>query len=177
MLRHFVPRNDKYEDLSANWDIELCHSLIKDTVSTHFDTLFDLKDSEEYQHFCGTIIYRKNIDCCRDGVHTVSTILDLGLVEGVSEVIVNGQSVGIQYYGRRIFDLSPFLTEGQNDLEIRVITTMGNYLKTLSREENLTTWLYVNHPKRDQPLQPMGIIGPVKLFKTVITSPEGTIPH
>ena len=173
----FVPRNDKYEDFSANWDIELCHSLIKDTVSIHFDTLFDLKDSEEYQHFCGTIIYRKTIDCCRDGVHTVSTILDLGLVEGVSEVIVNGQSVGIQYYGRRIFDLTPFLAEGQNDLEIRVITTMGNYLKTLSREENLTTWLYVNHPKRDQPLQPMGIIGPVKLFKTVITSPEGTIPH
>jgi len=173
----FVPRNDKYEDLSANWDIELCHSLMKDTVSTHFDTLFDLKDSETYQHFCGTIIYRKNIHFDKDVARNVSTILDLGLVEGVSEVIVNGQSAGVRYYGRRLYDLSPFLAEGQNDLEIRVITTMGNYLKTLSREENLTTWLYVNHPKRDQPLQPMGIIGPVKLFKTVITSPEGTIPH
>ena len=173
----FVPRNDKYEDLSANWDIELCHSLMKDTVSTHFDTLFDLKDSETYQHFCGTIIYRKIIHFDKDVARNVSTILDLGLVEGVSEVIVNGQSAGVRYYGRRLYDLSPFLAEGQNDLEIRVITTMGNYLKTLSREENLTTWLYVNHPKRDQPLQPMGIIGPVKLFKTVITSPEGTIPH
>ena len=173
----FVPRNDKYEDLSANWDIELCHSLIKDTVSTHFDTLFDLKDSETYQHFCGTIIYRKNIHFDKDVARNVSTILDLGLVEGVSEVIVNGQPAGVRYYGRRLYDLSPFLTEGQNDLEIRVITTMGNYLKTFSREENLTTWLYVNHPKRDQPLQPMGLIGPVKLFKTVITSPEGTIPY
>lgn len=174
---HSIIKGMPAEDLSNDWDISLCHSLLKDTINAHFDTLFDLKDSETYQHFCGTIIYRKNIHFDKDVARNVSTILDLGLVEGVSEVIVNGQSVGIQYYGRRIFDLSPFLTEGQNDLEIRVITTMGNYLKTFSREENLTTWLYVNHPKRDQPLQPMGIIGPVKLFKTVITSPDGTIPH
>jgi hypothetical protein len=41
---------------------------------------------------------------------------------------------------------------------------MGNYLKTLSREENPTTWIYVNHPKRDQPFQPMGLLGPVRLY-------------
>ena len=33
-----------------------------------------LKDSEEYQHFSGTIIYRKTIDLLgTDGVHTVPT--------------------------------------------------------------------------------------------------------
>ena len=101
----------------------------------------------------------------RDDVHTVSTILDLGLVEGVSEVLVNGQSLGVQYFGRRLYDLSEAIHAGQNDLEIRVTTTMGNYLKTFSREENPTTWIYVNHPKRDQPLQPMGLLGPVRLFK------------
>ena len=174
---HSINREMPADNLSNSWDITLCHSLLKDTINAHFDTLFDLKDSETYQHFCGTIIYRKNIHFDKDVARNVSTILDLGLVEGVSEVIVNGQPAGVRYYGRRLYDLSPFLAEGQNDLEIRVITTMGNYLKTLSREENLTTWLYVNHPKRDQPLQPMGLIGPVKLFKTAITSPEGTIPH
>ena len=159
------PRNDEYEDLSANWDIELYHSFLKDTISTHFDTLFDLKDSETYQHFCGTIVYRKNIDVGRDVARNVSTIMDLGLVEGVSEVFVNGQPLGVQYYGRRIYDLSPALREGNNDLEVRVTTTMGNYLKTFSREENPTTWIYVNHPRREQPLQPMGMIGPVKLYQ------------
>jgi len=155
-----------FTDLSDNWDIELCHSLLHDTTSTHFDTLFDLKDSEMYQHFCGTIVYRKTIDTGRDGVHTVSTILDLGLVEGVSEVFVNGQSAGVQYFGRRLYDLSDYLQDGANDLEVHVTTTMGNYLKTYSREENPTTWIYINHPKRDQPLQPMGLIGPVKLHQT-----------
>ena len=153
------------KDLSKDWDILLRHSLLHDTTITHFDTLFDLKDNEEYQHFCGTIVYRKNIHLGGDVACNVSTILDLGLVEGVSEVFVNGQSLGVQYFGRRIFDLTPALREGDNDLEVRVTTTMGNYLKTFSREENPTTWIYVNHPRRDQPLQPMGLIGPVKLYQ------------
>ena len=152
-------------DLSNDWDVQLHHSLLQDTTSTHFDTLFDLKDNEDYQHFCGTIVYRKTIDLGRDGVHTVSTILDLGLVEGVSEVFVNGLSAGVQYFGRRIYDITDYLQEGENDLEVRVTTTMGNYLKTFSREENPTTWVYVNHPRREQPLQPMGLLGPVTLYK------------
>ena len=156
-------------DLSEGWNITLCHSLLHDTTTAHFDTLFDLKDSEEYQHFCGTIVYWKTIDHLGiDGACTVSTILDLGLVEGVSEVFINGQSIGVQYFGRRLYDLNKALHEGQNDIEVRVTTTMGNYLKTISREDNPTTWIYVNHPRRDQPLQPMGLLGPVRIYKTDI---------
>jgi hypothetical protein len=152
-------------DLSEDWDITLCHSLLYDTTNAHFDTLFDLKDCEAYQHFSGTIIYQKTINMDKDVARNISTILDLGLVEGVSEVFVNGQSIVVQYFGRRIYDIGKHLKEGQNDIEIRVTTTMGNYLKTFGREENQTTWVYVNHPRREQPLQPMGIIGPVKLYK------------
>jgi hypothetical protein len=157
----YLPAND----LSSDWDIELIHALLDTTIHTHFDTLFDLKDHPETQHFAGTIVYRKTIHCDngRDGACTVSTAIDLGLVEGVSEVFVNGQSAGVKYYGRRQYDISDLLHKGGNELEIRVITTLGNYLKTLTKEENPTTWIYVNHPKRDQPLQPTGLIGPVKL--------------
>ena len=146
----YLPAND----LSSDWDIELIHALLDTTIHTHFDTLFDLKDHPETQHFAGTIIYRKTIS--NDG-----NILDLGLVEGVSEVFVNGQFAGVKYYGRRIYDIGNLLHEGDNDLEIRVTTTLGNYLKTFTKEDNPTVWIYVNHPKRDQPLQPMGMIGPV----------------
>ncbi len=155
-------------DLSEGWDVTLCHSLLHDTTSIHFDSLFDLKDSELYQHFCGTIVYQKTIETSRNGANTVSTILDLGLVEGVSEVFINGQSAGVQYFGRRIYDLTDYVHEGKNDLEIHVTTTMGNYLKTFSHEENPTTWIYVNHPRREQPLQPMGLLGPVKIYKPKI---------
>ena len=152
-------------DISTDWDVELIHARLDTILHTHFDTLFDLKDHPETQHFAGTIVYRKTIHCDngRDGACTVSTAIDLGLVEGVSEVFVNGQSAGVKYYGRRQYDISDLLHEGDNELEIRVTTTLGNYLKTLTKEENPTTWIYVNHPKRDQPLQPTGLIGPVKL--------------
>ena len=146
-------------DLSTDWDVELIHARLDTILHTHFDTLFDLKDHPETQHFAGTIVYRKTIP-----MDTLNPcVLDLGLVEGISEVFVNGQSAGVKYYGRRQYDISNLLREGENNLEIRVTTTLGNYLKTLTKEENPTTWIYVNHPKRDQPLQPTGLIGPVKL--------------
>ena len=149
-------------NLSKDWNITLCHSLLHNTTNTHFDTLFDLKDSEKHQHFCGTIIYHKTINLPK----AEKLVLNLGKVEGISEVFINGQSAGAQYFGRRIYDISDYLQDGTNDLEIHVTTTMGNYLKTFSREENPTTWIYVNHPKREQPLQPMGLLGPVNLYQT-----------
>lgn len=145
-------------DLSNDWDVEFIHARLDTAIRTHFDTLFDLKDRPETQHFAGTIVYRKTIQ-------NQGNILDLGLAEGVSEVFVNGQSAGVKYYGRRIYDIGDLLHESDNDLEIRVTTTLGNYLKTFTKEDNPTVWVYVNHPKRDQPLQPAGMIGPVKLIK------------
>jgi len=149
------------------WEVELVHARLDTTFETHFDTLFDLKDHPDYQHFAGTIIYRKSIsedELKGVGVTNQGCILDLGLVEGVSEVIVNGHPAGVRYYGRRIYDIGNLLHEGDNELEIRVTTTLGNYLKTLSKEENPTTWVYVNHPRRDQGLQAMGLVGPVTLY-------------
>ena len=145
-------------DLSNDWDVEFIHTRLDTAIRTHFDTLFDLKDRPETQHFAGTIVYRKTIQ-------NQGNILDLGLVEGVSEVFVNGQSAGVRYYGRRLCDIGDMLHNGDNDLEIRVTTTLGNYLKTFTKEDNPTVWVYVNHPKRDHPLQPAGMIGPVKLIK------------
>ena len=141
-----------------DWDVELIHARLDTVIHTHFDTLFELKNHPETQHFAGTIVYRKTIQ-------NNGNILDLGLVEGVSEVFVNGQSVGVKYYGRRIYDIGDLLHDGDNDLEIRVTTTLGNYLKTFKKEDNPTVWVYVNHPKRDQPLQPAGMIGPVTISK------------
>ena len=149
--------NNVFDDLSHDWDIELVHARLDTTIHAHFDTLFDLKDHPETQHFAGTIVYRKTIQ--NNGNN-----LDLGLVEGVSKVFVNGQSAGVKYYGRRIYDIGDLLHEGDNDLEIRITTTLGNYLKTFTKEDNPTVWIYVNHPKRDQPLQPAGMIGPVTCF-------------
>jgi hypothetical protein len=163
--QNFASLQQDKTDISTDWDVELIHARLDTVIHTHFDTLFDLKDHPAFQHFAGTIVYRKTIHC-RDDVHNISTgntVLDLGLVEGISEVFVNGQSAGVHYYGRRQYDIGNLLHEGDNELEIRVTTTLGNYLKTFTKEDNPTVWIYVNHPKRDQPLQPMGMMGKVRI--------------
>ena len=83
--------------------------------------------------------------------------MNLGQVFGITDVFVNQQPVGVKWFGRRIYDLSSFLKPGKNELEIRLTTTMGNYLKTLKENENAQYW--VNRPGREQEIQSMGIVG------------------
>jgi hypothetical protein len=85
-------------------------------------------------------------------------ILDLGKVYGVSELSVNGISKGVQWYGKRKFALE----NGENRLEIRVTATMGNYLKTLTKNPVAQYW--TNEGKKDQPIQSMGMAGPVTIY-------------
>ena len=155
-------------DLTSGWQMEFVPyavvsgeggCTISDTIQT--DTLFDLKDTEAYQHFAGTIVYRKTFEAQPQA----TTLLNLGTVEGVTEVLVNGQSAGVRYFGRRIYDLSDLVAEGENSLEIRVTTTLGNWMKTFSREENLPAWVYLNNRNHTQELQPQGMLGPVSLYR------------
>ena len=154
---HVEIRHDTTLKLAGGWDVELVHARLDTVVKTHFDTLFDLKDHPDYQHFAGTIIYRKTINYCGDVTGCVTPWLDLGRVDGVSELFVNGQSAGVKYYGRRLYDLDGLLHEGENELEVHVVTTLGNYMKTFTREENPTAWVYLNRKNHEQPLQSMGM--------------------
>lgn len=150
--------NLNVNDLSNDWMVELRHSRTDTIMETHFDTLTDLKELEDYKHFTGTIVYKKSFE-----LYEISrTILNLGTVEGVAEVFINGQSAGVRYFGRCLFDISDFVKEGNNEIEIHVVTTMGNYMKTMT--DNLVAKIYVNRKGREQEYQPMGMLGPVKVY-------------
>ena len=120
------------------------------------ETLKDLKDTD-FVNFTGTAIYKKKLDG-----NSKATFLNLGQVYGISEVLVNGKSCGIQWYGKRVYNIAPFMQKDANDLEIRVTTTMGNYMKTL--KDNKTAQKFTNRPSREQPTQSMGLAGPVTVY-------------
>jgi len=148
-----------YETLNENWDVEFRHSIENTTKKAHFDKLIDLKDSPEYLPFCGTVIYRKTITVASPE----KMLLNLGLVHGVNELYVNGQACGTKWYGRRIYDISDKLKKGKNEIEVHVITIMGNYLKTLKDNKIAQAW--VNRKNGPQLDQPMGLVGPVAIYK------------
>ena len=146
-------------DLSADWEVEFRHSREHTVQKARFDRLKDLKDTD-YVDFCGTVIYRKEIDVDNPN----DTFLNLGLVHGISELFVNGESRGVKWYGRRIYPLGNILKPGKNQLEIHVVTVMGNYMKTL--KENKTAQLWT----RRQDIQPMGWVGPASLYRSIINN-------
>ena len=124
--------------------------------SAYFEKLQDLKDTD-YVNFSGTVVYKKKIYVSSP----IGMMLNLGLVHGVSEVFVNGQSCGVKWYGRRIYPIATQLKMGDNIIEVHVVTVMGNYLKTLTDNKIAQRWT------RKQDIQSMGLVGPVIIYKDI----------
>ena len=147
--------NSKF--LNIGWNLELRHSREGWVKTMLMDELKDLKDTE-YVNFTGTVIYR-----CKISISEVAPVfLNLGKVWGVSEVLVNGKDCGVKWYGNRIYNIADKLLKGSNEIEIRITTTMGNYMKTLT--ENETAQKFTVLKTKNQPIQSMGLVGPVTIY-------------
>ena len=139
------------------WTAEFRH--IDGTVRTvEFFKLADLKDLPEWVNFSGTVTYKMEMSVN----DSKPAWLNLGKVVGVSEVTLNGKNLGVQWYGRRIFSLGDAWQSGKNSLEVKVVTSMGNYMKTL--KDNPVAQYWTNEKRKDQPIQSMGLIGPVTIY-------------
>ena len=111
------------------------------------NNLTDLKEMPDFVHFSGTVIYRNSFRCeGGDGL-----IVNLGKVYGTSELVINGESCGVLWYGRRIFYPDGLLRDGENTIEVIVTTSMGNYMKSLS--DNPVAQYWTNEGNKHQPLQ------------------------
>jgi hypothetical protein len=144
--------------LEQKWSAEFRHS--DGSVKTkEMNKLSDLKELPEEVNFSGTVVYRNTFQ--HSGQQALQ-YLNLGKVYGISKVLVNGKDAGTQWYGRRIYNIDHLLKKGTNQLEIQVITTMGNYMKTL--KDNPVAQYWTNEKRKVQPLQSMGLQGPVHVY-------------
>jgi hypothetical protein len=147
------------KELSNNWNAEFMHydgTIKKDELSK----LTDLKELPEYAHFAGTVIYRNVFEITDT---RTAQYLNLGNVFGICEVKINGVEAGTQWFGRRIYHIDGLLHKGINEIEIKVVTVMVNYMKTL--KDNVVAQYWTNLKKKDQPLQSMGLVGPVTVYQ------------
>jgi hypothetical protein len=145
-------------EISGPWEVEFHHFREETVKQDTMDMLTDLKDIPEYEGFCGTVIYRKRISL--EG--RLPGYINLGQVYGVAKLIVNGSECGLRWYGNRIFDFGQFLKTGMNDIEIHVITELGNYMRTLTDNPVARYWMH--RKGKEQPLMPMGLTGPVTMY-------------
>jgi hypothetical protein len=154
-----VKRNDQTALLIKNpWFVTGRH-VNGATITKEMENLSDLKEIPDWVNFCGTIIYQNNFI-----VEDQSKIkyLDLGKAFGISELFVNGKNAGVKWYGRRIYPVGVFIRNGNNTIEIKIVTTMGNYLKSLT--DNPIAQYWTNEGRTTQPIQSTGLQGPVTLY-------------
>ena len=118
----------------------------------------ELPLGEEGRHFSGTATYRTTLR--RDAAGTAT--LDLGRVETVATVFVNGRKV-------RTLWAPPYrcqieLKAGENELRVEVANTWFNRLVYDAGlpEAQRKTWT-IGAPKKGAPLEPAGLLGPVTL--------------
>jgi len=144
--------------LSAVWEATFMH--MDGTVQTQKMTeLADLKDLPDFSHFAGTVSYKTNLSLSNP---VNLRYLDLGKIFGIAELVVNGENLGVKWYGRRAYAIGSLLKKGTNSIEVKVTTVMLNYMKSLT--ENVTAQYWTNNIKKEQPLQSMGLVGPINLF-------------
>ena len=120
--------------------------------------LQDLKDVPEYQNFMGDVTYRTTVNLSGS---RKPKYINLGQVADICELSVNGTPCGVKWFGRRIYDISSLLVEGENTIEVKVTTLMNNYLHAM--KDNTVVQRFIL--RRNNPLVPAGLIGPVKLYR------------
>jgi hypothetical protein len=114
----------------------------------------DFNEREDLKSFAGTNIYRKQLSIDKAGA---PLWLNLGHVHAISELAINDHDLGVRWYGEHLYDVSSAVVPGLNNISIKVVTTLGNYMKTL--EDNPTAHAWTSNT----PFYPMGLIHPVRL--------------
>ena len=116
--------------LDDNWTI---HFAAHDGETTKLkkSPLFDFASSDdpEIRHFAGTATYRSTFRLRRKDLRGEDPImLNLGQVESVARITVNGQDMGTVWTAPYALDVRPALRRGKNTIEIEVANLWVNRL-------------------------------------------------
>ena len=123
-------------------------------------------DKDAIKHYSGTTTYYKTFNLQSSGKQT---IIDLGAVSNIAELWCNDKKVGVKWAPPFTFDISEFVTNGENRLEIKVTNTWHNQLifDNQRPKDKKKTWT-TNPPKKDETeLEDSGLIGPV-VIKSIL---------
>ncbi len=135
--------------------------------SVKWNELIDWTSSEEpgIRYFSGTATY--SIQFEMSGAASGDFWLDLGKVNEVGEVSIDGQDLGTVWtFPFRVIVPAKLLSEGSHLLEVKVTNVWNNRLvgdQFLPEEERLTRTNMKGQHTKSSPLVPSGLLGPVNL--------------
>jgi hypothetical protein len=144
--------------VATEWQVAFRHAVEDRSFERTLRPLEDLSLSPdpEVASFAGTLVYRTVFDV---GDRPLDR-LDLGAANGVTEVRLNGQPLGVRWWGRHTYDVAGVLRPGSNTLEVEVTTVVANYARSLTDNPAAQRWSGWYPPIST------GLVGPVELLKT-----------
>ncbi|MDD8026775.1 MAG: glycosyl hydrolase [Acidobacteriota bacterium] len=127
--------------------------------------LLDLSEhpAEGVRHFSGTAVYETEFE---GPVSSARVVLDLGRIEVMARVRLNGRELGVLWRPPFRIDAGGAVRPGRNKLEVEVANLwlnrlIGDAARPANERPARTTW---NPFEAETPLPSSGLIGPVRLL-------------
>ena len=125
-------------------------------------------DEPGVKYYSGTARYKKTFSLTTKDITGNELILDLGNVQEMASININGHFMQVMWSAPFRFDITPFVQTGNNELEVEVVNMWPNRLigdGKLPENQRLTK-TNINKfdaPDADKYLRESGLIGPVKI--------------
>lgn len=154
-------------EVTQPWNISFPKDWGIDTLSIQMDELKaweDISLSNEGKSYSGTAHYSNSFNL-NEFQHDKSYLLDLGRVEMIAKVYINGKYVDTKWCYPYQMEISRYLKEGNNLLEVDVTSTWFNRLTYDAGlpENERKTWT-ISGPESGSTLIEYGLLGPVNIF-------------
>lgn len=148
----FVPDKAREVMTLAQWSVKA------DTLEMYNQALGDWRENDQLK-YCGQEgTYTTRISVKKS--KKTQYFLDLGKVYYSAELAINGMAAGKRIYAPFLFNVTPYLKNGQNEIVVKVTPSLYNeYVKRGIDKDRLFKTL------KESPLASQGLAGPVKLLE------------
>lgn len=153
-----------FEDLSSSWSIKFDGLGCQKTIDCRQLMPWNESKDTSIRYYSGTATYTKHLELKR--IPKTEYYLDLGKVNELAEVIVNGQSAGILWRAPFRCRVDKLLHKGDNTIQVKVTNLWVNRL--IGDEQpgaKRLTWTSRKFYDSTDPLRQSGMLGPAILYK------------
>ena len=163
----------KVKQIDSPWKVEFSNELSglplkapKPFVTDELKSLTQY-DDEDIKYYSGTVKYFNTFELDKNEDNKV--FLDLGNVQELADIYINDIKVGTSWFAPFRMEITDFVKEGENQLQVDVVNLWVNRLigdskkpqKERSTNTNVTKF---NVPDSEQYLRVSGLLGPVKII-------------
>lgn len=116
-------------DISEGWEVTFPLQR-RQELTLHFNKLasWDEHVNEEVKYFSGTAVYRKKVNIKQATGDDILYFLSLERLYDIADIRINGKKADVIWTPPYYTDITPYLHQGENDIEISVTNTWVNRL-------------------------------------------------